>query len=84
MTRSKDKPLYSNQIVVNASRARLNQHYGRFLTVIFSAKHIEVKKSKDILACKWDRKDLCAMKSFYNFFPENVSICMMRLDAFGC
>ncbi|KAG0610633.1 hypothetical protein M758_7G080000 [Ceratodon purpureus] len=72
MTRSKDKPLYSNQIVVNASRARLNQHYGRFLTVIFSAKHIEVKKSKDILACKWDRKDLCAMKSFYNFFPENA------------
>ncbi|XP_024396576.1 probable ubiquitin-like-specific protease 2A isoform X2 [Physcomitrium patens] len=62
----------SNQVIVTASRARLNQHYGRFVTVIFSAKHVEVKQAKEILSRKWQREDLCVFKSFYKFHVENA------------
>lgn len=72
MTRSKDVLSYSNQVVVNAPRARLDQRYVRFLTIIFSAKHIEVKQSKDVLPRKWEQRDLCALKSFFNFHSENA------------
>jgi hypothetical protein len=84
MTRSKDVLSYSNQVVVNAPRARLDQRYVRFLTIIFSAKHIEVKQSKDVLPRKWEQRDLCALKSFFNFHSENVSMGMMRSDVFWC
>ena len=78
MTRSKDIRKSFNQVVVSASRARLGQHYGRFLNVIFSAKHIEVKESKEILSRKWELSDLCVLKSYFYFHDENVSTGMMR------
>jgi hypothetical protein len=65
-------------------RSRLDQRYVRFLTIIFSAKHIEVKQSKDVLPRKWEQRDLCALKSFFNFHSENVSMGMMRSDVFWC
>lgn len=74
MLRNKDVVSFSirNEVIVTASRARLNQHYGRFLTVIFSEKHIEVKQAKEILSRKWQRDDLCVFKSFYKFHTENA------------
>lgn len=69
---------------MTASRARLNQHYGRFVTVIFSAKHVEVKQAKEILSRKWQREDLCVFKSFYKFHVENVSVGIDRLDVLYC
>lgn len=56
------------------------------MDVIFTAKHIQVKKSKseEILSRKWDRDDLCLLQSFYNFYSENVSMEIMWSDVFWC